>query len=135
MTDKAWADRVSDPFEKDFDRDGYQPWRISSAGWVRDLKFVPAPGSGDMVRYEPYMQAISLEMNEDETQICLMCHTSGQLIFIQGERLGQLAEQISAKRVQSVHVWHDSLSPAKPPVAVNAVRFEKLFSEPSPDLS
>ena len=135
MTDRAWAGRVGDPFAQEEDVGGYQPWRISAAGWVRDLKFVPAPGSGEMVRYEPYMQAISLEMNENETQICLMCHTSGQLIFIQGQGLGQLAEQISAKRVQSVHVWHESLSPEKPPVFVTAVRFEKVFSHPREDNS
>lgn len=139
MNDRAWANRVGDPFSPQGDpfdpsdeEDGYQPWRCSNAGWVRDLKCVPAKGSGEPVRFEPYMQAISIELNAQQTQLCLMCHTSGQMIFIEGGGLEELAELISAKRVQSIHVWSEAEVGGAPPAkVVTTVRFEKRFEERS----
>ena len=131
MTDKTWSGRVVDPFDEvnspDDDKD-YRPWRTSSQGWVRDLKFVPAPGSGEPSRFEPYMQAISLELDETETTLCLMCHTSGQVIFVHGRQLSPLADLISAKRAQSVHVWCSELGD-KPDAVVTAVTFDKSASD------
>ena len=74
------------------------------------------------------MQAITLELNDTETQLGLLCHTSGQIIFIEGRGLGELAEQISCKRVQSVHVWSDAAGP-KPDAVVTAVRFQRSIAD------
>jgi len=129
VTASNWSERTGDPFDHgESETTGYQPWRSNAAGFVRDLKFVPASYSGEPVRFEPYMQAISLELKEDESELCLMCHTSGQLIFIKGRGLGELAEQISNKRVQSVHVWSETDGP-KPAQVVTALRFDKRFSD------
>ena len=118
MTDEApkrWANYFGggDPFE-DAPPEGYSPWRTSSKGWVRDLKFVPAASSEELVRFEPYMQAITLELKPDGSQLCLMCHTSDQLILITGRGLDELAEMISAKRIASVHVWDEAIDGPKP---------------------
>lgn len=130
MTANVWNDRVGtspNPFEDDNDDATYRAWRPSKGG-VRDLKFVPAAGSGELVRFEPYMQAISLELNADATALCMMCHTTGQIISIEGHGLDELAEQISARRAGSVHVWSEKASPA-PAVVVTSLRFDKTASD------
>lgn len=112
--------------------EGYQPWITGAAGFARDLKFVPARGVGELVRFVPYMQAITLELNEAETQLCLMCHTSGQIIFIEGRGLGELAEQISAKRVNAIHVWSEDAGPATHDKMVTGFRFDKSITDLAP---
>ena len=130
MSDKLWTMRSGDPTGavQGGQSDGYKAWRSNSGSMVRDLKFVPAAGSGELVRFEPYAQAITLELREDENELCLMGHTTGQIIFISGRGLGELAEQISAKRVQSVHVWSEADGSA-PECVVTALRFDKSISD------
>lgn len=126
MTARGWNDRI-DPFTDDDDSAGYRAWRTSKGG-VRDLKFYPAAGSGELVRFEPYLQAISLELNEDETALCMMCHTTGQIIFIKGRGLADLADQISARRVGSVHVWSEAEG-AAPQCVITELRFDKSITD------
>ena len=105
MTDRQlWGERMGLGAAEEGDG-RYKPWVTGQAGFARDLMLVPAPGSGEVIRFEPYMQAITLELDETATRLGLMCHTSGQIIFIEGKGLDDLAAQISAKRVTSVHVW------------------------------
>jgi hypothetical protein len=130
VTANVWNDRAGaspDPFSDNDESTGYRAWRAAKGG-VRDLKFVPAPSSGELVRFEPYLQAISLELNADATALCMMCHTSGQIIFIEGRGLDDLADQISARRAGSVHVWSEDAGTA-PPVVVTSLRFDKTASE------
>lgn len=108
---------------------GYKPWITGQAGFARDLMFVPAKGSGELTRFEPYMQAITIELNADATRLGLMCHTTGQIIFIEGRGLGELAAQISAKRVNSVHVWDDTQGDAPSGAIVTAVRFQRSIDD------
>lgn len=132
MTGKAWGEKVGlTPLGQGeaHEDDGYKPWVTGQAGFARDLKFVPAQGAGELVRFEPYMQAITLELNSDATQLGLMCHTTGQIIFIEGRGLDELAEQISAKRVNSVHVWDAADGNAPAGAVVTAVRFEKSIAD------
>ena len=75
------------------------------------------------------MQAITLELNDTSTQLGLLCHTAGQIIFIEGRGLGELAEQISAKRVQSVHVWSKAAGDAPQGAIVTAVRFQRSIAD------
>ncbi|RVT80661.1 hypothetical protein DXV76_20955 [Rhodobacteraceae bacterium CCMM004] len=127
MSADTWSGIGGDPFA-DKDDGTYRAWRSNAKGWVRDLQFVPAAGSDELTRFEPYMQAISIELNADGTALCLMCHTTGQIVFLEGRGLGELAEQISAKRVASIHVWSDG-DGAQPPAVVTAMRFDKTASD------
>jgi len=132
MSDKAWGDRLGLGTKPDGETgnadDTYKPWVTGAAGFARDLKIVPAQDTDELTRFIPYMQSISLELNKAATQLGMMCHTSGQIIFIEGHGLGELAEQISAKRVNSVHVWSTADGP-KPSAVVTAVRFDKSISD------
>lgn len=133
MTDEpAWGKRVGlKPLgQTDGEADeGYKPWVTGKAGFARDLMFVPAKGANELTRFEPYMQAITLELNPDATQLGLMCHTTGQIIFIEGRGLDKLAAQISAKRVNSVHVWNRSQGDAPSGAIVTAVRFRQSITD------
>jgi len=127
MIDRSWADR--DPFgdASDGEDGSYRAWRSNGKGGVRDLCFIPAPGSDQPKRFESYMQVISMELKADGSELCLACHTSGQMVFITGQNLADMAEQISLKRVASVHVWDESQGP-QPDTVVTAIRFDKTFS-------
>ena len=131
MTDEpAWGARMGmKPLGQTDADDGYKPWVTGKAGFARDLKFVPAQGSGELIRFEPYVQAITLELNDAATQLGLMCHTTGQIIFIEGRGLDELAEQISAKRANSVHVWSDADGEAPQGAIVTAVRFRQSITD------
>jgi hypothetical protein len=108
---------------------GYKPWVTGNAGFARDLIIMPAKGSGELTRFEPYMQAITLELNDTATQLGLMCHTTGQIIFIEGQGLDELATQISAKRVNSVHVWSKAEGEKPQGAVVTAVRFRQSIAD------
>ena len=75
------------------------------------------------------MQAITIELNADATRLGLMCHTTGQIIFIEGRGLGELAAQISAKRVNSVHVWDAAQGDAPTGAIVTAMRFRQSIDD------
>lgn len=128
VNDRSWAGKV-DPFDSEADSDeGYKPWRKSKTGLVRDMKFIPAKGSGEKKRFISLIQTISIELNDDDTELCMMCHTSGQIIFITGKGLDELAEMISDKHVRSVHVYHQSDGPM-PKSVVTKVMFDKSISD------
>lgn len=130
MSDKAWIARTggTDPFTQEAPDDGtYKPWRTSSQGWVRDLKLVPPAASVEPVRFVPYLQAITLEWHQRTGQLCMICHSSGELVFIEGRNLDGLAELVSDKRVKSLHVHdakeHGPIAPDAP--VIMALRYER----------
>jgi hypothetical protein len=133
MSGENWTNRTGgkgEDYRPESDEDvGYKAWRTNSHGYVRDISFYPAKGSGELIRSETYMQAISLEMSEDERMLCLMCHTSGQLVFISGQNLGDLKRQISEKKIQSVHVFSDQANEKMPTSVVTAIGFQQTFSQ------
>ena len=95
--------------DQDEDESTYRAWRTCQQGATMYLKLVPANGSGEKIWYVPYLQAISMELDQDGGRICLLCHTSGMSIFIEGTELADLAKQISEKRAKSVHVFTPSI--------------------------
>ena len=135
MTERRWAEEhnpfaTADPFRNAGDDEGYAPWRGNTKSMVRDLKLCPSPEEGEPVRFIPYMQAITLELSPDGMQLALLCHTSGHVIFMTGRGLADLADLISAKRVQSVHVWHGPRDGPVPDAVVTAIRVERGIAEP-----
>lgn len=112
MSDR-WTSRnqhlFGGPFDADEDEEGYRPWRTAQQGSMMNLKLVPHSQSEEPVRFIPYLQPITIELHERTHQLCLLCHTSGEVVFIHGLGLADLAEQISEKRVRSIHEVEPSL--------------------------
>lgn len=129
MSGNAWSEKLgrADAAPED-EPEGYQAWRQGKTGLVRDLKFVPAVGSGERLRVVPLLQPISMELDDDATQLAVMCNITGQLIFIEGQGLDALLDMISHKKVESIHVWSDKDGP-KPAEVVTAVRFDKSLHD------
>ncbi len=101
----SWRSRsqsIFDPFEEEGENE-YRPWRTGQQGSAMNLKLVPHTGSGEPVRYIPYLQPITIELHAQTHQLCLLCHSSQMVVFIEGTGLAELAEQISEKRVRSIH--------------------------------
>lgn len=91
------------------DDEKYLAFRTSSRpGSIMTLKLVPAEATQAVV-YIPYLQPITIELHPTTGQICLLCHSSHSVIFIEGDHLDQIAEAISEKRVMSVHVYDEKL--------------------------
>jgi|GEM_PF-6670254 hypothetical protein len=127
MSDK-WKPEL---FGLDTQDDGtYRAWRTSTQS-LSDFELVPASGSGEPLRYIPYLQAISMEYPQNGRQLCLMCHTTGHLIFIEGVGLPELAQQLSNRRVKSVHVFDTARH--EPPDEGKAI-VTKISVEKSPKL-
>jgi len=76
---------------------------------MMNLKLVPHSQSEEPVRFIPYLQPITIELHEATHQLCLLCHSSGHVVFIHGLGLADLAEQLSEKRVRSIHEIEPSL--------------------------
>ena len=93
-------------FGLDDQEDGtYRPWRTCQQGATMYLKLVPLDDSDEPERHIPYLQPITIEHHRDTGQLCLLCHSTGMKVFIEGRGLGELADQIAEKRVKSVHVF------------------------------
>ena len=105
----------------------FQPWEQSKTGIVRDLVFVPAPGCGELKRGESYLQVITWELSEDETELVLMFHTSGQIVRILGVGLSELADLVVEKKVRAVRVFDAATHGTAPAKHVTAVQFGKTF--------
>ena len=119
-----------DPFQDNPFADAasaYQPWEQSKTGIVRDLVFEPAPGSGELKRGESYLQVITWELSQDETELVLMFHTSGQIARILGAGLGELADLVVEKKVRTVRTYDAATHGAAPAKRVTAMQFDKTF--------
>jgi hypothetical protein len=89
------------------DETTYQPWRTCQQGATMYFKLVPPEDSDEPERHIPYLQPITIEYHRDTGQLCLLCHSTGMKIFIEGRGLAELANQIAEKRVKSVHVFDE----------------------------
>ena len=93
---KDWIGNVKDPFTSNSDDDGsYRAYRTSKQGWARDLQIIPVTGSGEKIRFIPYLQPITIELDPETGQLCLICHSTDTMIFIHGSQLHEVAEAIS----------------------------------------
>jgi hypothetical protein len=93
---------LNDQYE---DETTYQPWRTCQQGATMYFKLVPPEDSDEPERHIPYLQPITIEYHGKTGQLCLLCHSIGMKIFIEGRGLAELANQIAEKRVKSVHVF------------------------------
>jgi hypothetical protein len=51
----------------------------------------------------PYLQPITIRHDQETDQLCLLCHSTGMTVMLEGRGLGQLADQIGEKRVRAVY--------------------------------
>ena len=125
MSRSNWRrDLLGDPED-----DGrYQAYRTSLHDSLMSFKLVPSAASGEPVRYIPYLQPITIELDEASHQLCLLCHSSQMIVFIQGSGLADLAEALSEKQVKSIHEIepgeYDRLARANEPM-ITEIRVEK----------
>jgi hypothetical protein len=97
-----------DVFGGHFDQEDettYVPWRTCQQGATMYFKLVPPEDSDEPERHIPYLQPITIEHHRQTGQLCLLCHSTGMTVFIEGRGLAELANQIAEKRVKSVHVF------------------------------
>lgn len=92
-------------FGETHDDGSYRAWRTVQQGAVSSFKLVPATGAAEPVRHIPYLQPITIEHHPETGQLCLMCHSTGMTVFLEGRGLDDLADQIAEKRVKSIHVF------------------------------
>ena len=92
------------------------------------FKLVPPEDSDEPERHIPYLQPITIEYHRKTGQLCLLCHSTGMTVFLDGRGLAELAKQIAEKRVKSVHVFnpqkHDQKGNAE--MVVTKISIEKL---------
>lgn len=108
MSARNWQDGF---FRAEEDDGRYQAWRTCQQGSVMNLRIIPAPGTGQPERFIPYLQPITIEWHAETSQLALICHSTGMLIFLEGQGLGELAELIAEKRVKSIHAYDYNTQP------------------------
>lgn len=86
----------------------YQAWRAggrTDPEIAMSLKLVPAAHTGLPIVHLSYMQCLTIEEHQASNQLCLLCHSSHHVVFLEGEKLGDIAEAISKKQAHSVHQY------------------------------
>lgn len=78
----------------------------SQPGAAKSLRLVPAKHTGQPIVRVPYLQPITIEEHTNTKQLCLLCHSSHHVIFIEGDNLTLLAEAIDEKKAKTVY-QHD----------------------------
>lgn len=103
MSDDYWG------FGKEFGRDEndgtYRAWRTVQQSSVTNFKLVPADSSDEPEWQVPYLQPITTRYDRKSGLLCVLCHSTGMTIFVEGRGLKELADQIAEKRVKSIHVF------------------------------
>ena len=93
-------------FGLDDQEDGtYRAWRTCQQGSVMNLKLVPATHTGEPVRQIPYLQPITIEHHRETDQLCLLCHSTGMVVFLEGRGLAELADLIAEKRIKAIFMF------------------------------
>jgi len=92
----------------------YRAWLKCQQGDTSNLKLVPASHTGERVLYVPYLQPITIEYSPDTGLLCLICHGTAMMVFLEGRGLEELADLIGEKRTRSIHVY-DPAQYAQPP--------------------
>ena len=124
---------MSDSFRKHFgfddEGDGtYHAWRTCQQGATMNLKLVPASSSDQPTWQIPYLQPISIRLDPDKAQLCLICHSTDMTVFLEGRGLEDLADLISEKRVRSIHEFDAA---AHHPIGNNTPIITKINVEKS----
>ena len=96
------------------DDGSYRAWLTCQQGDTSNLKLVPASHTGEATRYIPYLQPITIEYSPDTGLLCLICHGTAMMVFLEGRGLEQLADLIGEKRARSIHVY-DPAKYVQPP--------------------
>ena len=105
-------DSFREVFGLDDQEDGsYHAWRTCQQGNVINFKLIPALSAGEPVRQIPYLQPITIEHHRDTDQLCLICHTTGMTIFLEGRGLEELGDLIAEKRIKTVYMFDPALHP------------------------
>lgn len=112
-----------------YDDGSYRAWLTCQQGDTSNLKLVPASHTGEATRYIPYLQPITIEYSPDTGLLCLICHGTEMMVFLEGQGLEELADLIGEKRARSIHVY----DPAKhtPPPDNQAAVVTKIIVEQS----
>lgn len=125
---RSFRERYGDIFDPYGQRDAtYRAWEQCQQGSVMNLKLVPAYATGEPVRQIPYLQPITIEHHRDTDQLCLMCHSTGMIVFLEGRGLEALADLIAEKRVKAINMFDDEQWPAldNEAAVVTAIRVEQ----------
>ena len=101
---------ATDPFDSE-DDGTYLPWVTCQQGAVINLKIVPAQSTGEPVRHIPYLQPITIEHHRATDQLCLLCHSTGMTISIEGRGLEELSDLIAEKRIKVITVFDPAIYP------------------------
>jgi len=97
--------------QDDQDDGSYQAWRTCQQGHVINFKIVPTFSTGEPVRQIPYLQPITIEHHRDTDQLCLLCHSTGMTVFLEGRGLEGLGDLIAEKRIKAVYMFDPNLHP------------------------
>jgi len=109
LSPKSFFERNYGPDEDD---GRYRPWVTCQQGSVSHFRIVPTPVSGQMIQFIPYLQPISIELSPDGHQLAILCPSSGHRLFLEGQGLDELAEQLSERRIKSIRAYDYDQSPA-----------------------
>lgn len=108
---------MSDSFREHYanrfaeDDGSYRAWEKCQQGSVMNLKLVPATFTGEPVRQIPYLQPITIEHHRETDQLCLLCHSTGMTLFLEGRGLEALADLIAEKRVKAITMFDPNIWP------------------------
>lgn len=104
MREKAFWDHY-DGMRETQDDGSYRAWRTCQQGSVMNFKLVPARSTGEPVRQIPYLQPITIEHHRETDQLCLLCHSTGMTVFLEGRGLDDLADLIAEKRIKVITMF------------------------------
>ena len=93
------------------DDGSYRAWLTCQQGDTSNLKLVPTSHTGEATRYIPYLQPITIEYSPDTGLLCLICHGTAMMVFLEGQGLEELADLIAERRVKSIHVFDAAAHP------------------------
>lgn len=83
----------------------YRAWVTCAKGKAPKFKIEPALSSGQPIRGIPYLQAITTEFHPQSGQLCLICHGTAMMIFIEGRGLEKLADLIGEHSIRTISVY------------------------------
>lgn len=102
--------RPRNPF-MDEDDGSYRAWEPCAQGDAINLKFVPARSASRYSWQVPYLQPITIRHDQETDQLCLLCHSTGTTVILEGRGLELLGDLIAEKRVKLVRMFDPDLWP------------------------
>lgn len=107
---REFYSRARNPYGEE-DDGAYRAWEPCQQGDVINLKFVPARSASRYVWQVPYLQPMTIRHDRETDQLCLICHSTGMTIMLEGRGLEQLANLIGEKRVRAVYQFDADIYP------------------------